>query len=335
MYRSAVAVFILTVNSSTVSAAPIGALDPSTNLEWLSVRATEGMTFNEVSSQLGAGGSFAGYRYATRSELQTFTGDFGIPLGMSNSLAAFNAARTLLSGDWGYNTVLEAGPYNIIASVVITADSIAPGTHELASVEAALDLFDPVNSFSNVTLSVVDALPDNSSYITVGGAASSALVRAVPEPSGIVNVAGVCCAGLVRLVWYRYRKLREPDESAPIVDQAATAGTYRIHVRGGGTTGEYVLETAIDAAPPTVTIVLIGPDAQVSPVRQLQMGGIRRGNRNFSTARTELPKRASSARRRILETQPTTINHPAFTQLRWPAPHLRVFERYFLGRFRG
>jgi hypothetical protein len=205
MYRSAIAVFILSVSSSTVNAAPIGAFDSSTNLEWLSVRATEGLTFNEVSSQLGAGGSFAGYRYATVSELQTFTGDFGIPLGMSNSPTAFNAARTLLSDDWGYNTVLEAGPYDIIASVVITADSIGPGTHELALVEAALDLFDPVNSFSNVSLSVVDALPDDSSYITVGGAASSALVRAVPEPSGIVSVAGLGCVGLIRLVWYRYR----------------------------------------------------------------------------------------------------------------------------------
>jgi hypothetical protein len=209
MYRSAIAVFVVTVSSSTVSAAPVGAFDPITNFEWLSVRATEGLTFNEVSNQLGAGGSFAGYRYATLSELQTFTTDLGIPLGMSDSPAAFNAARTLLSDDWGYNTVLQAGPYNIIASVVITADSIGPGTHELASVEAALDLFDTVNSFSNVSLSVVAALPDNSSYITVGGAASSALVRTVPEPSGIVSVAGLGCAGLARLIWYRYRKLRE------------------------------------------------------------------------------------------------------------------------------
>jgi hypothetical protein len=58
-----------------------------------------------------------------------------------------------------------------------------------------------------------------------------------------------------------------------IVEQLTTAGIYRIHVRGGGTTGEYLLETAIDAAPPTATIVPIGPDAQVSPVGQLQMRG--------------------------------------------------------------
>ncbi len=56
-----------------------------------------------------------------------------------------------------------------------------------------------------------------------------------------------------------------------IVQQATVGGVYRIHVSGGGTTGEYFVNTAIDSAPPTVAIVPVGADPQVSPVAQLQI----------------------------------------------------------------
>ena len=39
--------------------------DTATGLDWLDVTTTAGMSFNQVSSQLGSGGQFAGWRYAT------------------------------------------------------------------------------------------------------------------------------------------------------------------------------------------------------------------------------------------------------------------------------
>lgn len=56
--------------------------DTTTQLEWLKLTETMGMSYADVSSQLGVGGSFEGLRYATNAEvINLFTDYFGIPLG--------------------------------------------------------------------------------------------------------------------------------------------------------------------------------------------------------------------------------------------------------------
>lgn len=58
--------------------------DTATNLDWLDVTTTAGMSFNYVSSQLGVGGQFAGWRYATGDEFNTLVSNFSgvsIPTG--------------------------------------------------------------------------------------------------------------------------------------------------------------------------------------------------------------------------------------------------------------
>lgn len=58
--------------------------DTATGLDWRDVTATAGMSFNDVSSQLGAGGQFAGWRYATGDEFNTLVSNYSgvvIPAG--------------------------------------------------------------------------------------------------------------------------------------------------------------------------------------------------------------------------------------------------------------
>ncbi|MDP9044692.1 MAG: PEP-CTERM sorting domain-containing protein [Pseudomonadota bacterium] len=58
----------------------VDTFDTATGLQWLDLSQTSGMTFAQVSAQLGAGGAFAGYRYATAAEAQGIFMQFGLPL---------------------------------------------------------------------------------------------------------------------------------------------------------------------------------------------------------------------------------------------------------------
>ena len=59
-------------------------LDTSSNLEWLDVSLTSNRSYNDVSSQLGAGGEFEGFRYASQAEVQALWAQAGI-LDLSNT----------------------------------------------------------------------------------------------------------------------------------------------------------------------------------------------------------------------------------------------------------
>lgn len=51
--------------------------DTATGLDWLDVTETLNLSYNEVTAQLGSGGAFEGYRYATEAELGTLISNFG------------------------------------------------------------------------------------------------------------------------------------------------------------------------------------------------------------------------------------------------------------------
>ena len=54
--------------------------DDVSGLTWLDVSVTAGMTYNQVSGQLGAGGDFEGFRYATGVEVEQLLISAGIGL---------------------------------------------------------------------------------------------------------------------------------------------------------------------------------------------------------------------------------------------------------------
>ena len=50
--------------------------DTISGLDWLDVTASKHLSYDNVSAQFGAGGTFAGYRYATRSEFNTLVNNY-------------------------------------------------------------------------------------------------------------------------------------------------------------------------------------------------------------------------------------------------------------------
>ena len=77
--------FCNTVNASLFSAndSSFGngsvTIDTSTNLAWLDLSITEGISFNDVSNELGAGGLYAGYRFASPDEVFSLFVEAQIP----------------------------------------------------------------------------------------------------------------------------------------------------------------------------------------------------------------------------------------------------------------
>ena len=55
--------------------------DSATNLEWLDVTASLQRNYSDVHAQLGAGGNFSGFRYATLSEMESLFQNAGITPG--------------------------------------------------------------------------------------------------------------------------------------------------------------------------------------------------------------------------------------------------------------
>ena len=53
--------------------------DTDTGLDWLDLTVTQGLSYNNVSSQLGAGGSYDGWRYASTAEVNMLMVNAGIP----------------------------------------------------------------------------------------------------------------------------------------------------------------------------------------------------------------------------------------------------------------
>lgn len=53
--------------------------DDVTDLTWLDLTVTAGLSYNAVFAELGSGGDYEGYRFATSSEVETLFDDAGIP----------------------------------------------------------------------------------------------------------------------------------------------------------------------------------------------------------------------------------------------------------------
>jgi hypothetical protein len=90
--------------------------DTTSGLSWLDATATAGMSYNDVTLQLGPGGAFEGYRYATLPELESFlvaAGGTGPFLG-SDQLPV-DGWVTVLLDLWGI-TANQPG-FNVYASV--------------------------------------------------------------------------------------------------------------------------------------------------------------------------------------------------------------------------
>ena len=53
--------------------------DTTTGLQWLDLSASSNRSFSDVSTQLGVGGDFEGFRYASEVEVRTLFSNAGVP----------------------------------------------------------------------------------------------------------------------------------------------------------------------------------------------------------------------------------------------------------------
>lgn len=84
--------------------------DSQTNLEWLDIRLTQGISYSDVLSQLST--TFKGYRIASYDEVNTLFLDAGVYKGASNftsstSLGNLNRNTGLLTSYWADNLNLD------------------------------------------------------------------------------------------------------------------------------------------------------------------------------------------------------------------------------------
>jgi hypothetical protein len=80
MLKQSIALIGLTLSVSAHAAIiDLGSItrDTSTGLDWLDVNQTLGQSYNQISAQLGIGGAYEGYRYATVQEFDQLLVNFG------------------------------------------------------------------------------------------------------------------------------------------------------------------------------------------------------------------------------------------------------------------
>ena len=79
--------------------------DTSTGLQWLDLNQTAGLSYNYVAGQLGLGGAYAGYSFATESQVNQLFADAGIPnvnVGSGGTVANVPGVTSLMSS-WNAN----------------------------------------------------------------------------------------------------------------------------------------------------------------------------------------------------------------------------------------
>lgn len=165
------------------------------------------MTYNDVSAQLGAGGTFAGFRFATQAEVlglwasagwNGMVGD-GTPPGSLWSVSN-NGVFDVLAEFWGDTGCLSGG----IAGCINPGDGFSrvmydDGPGGSTTVALAADMHNVTDSI-NADFFVIanNTLADGTAEFST----AAALVLAVPEPATFALLA----AGCVMLAGRRRRR---------------------------------------------------------------------------------------------------------------------------------
>lgn len=151
-------------------------VDTVTHLEWLDLTYTSGQSYNDVLSQVGVAGAFAGFRYATVDDVTTLFEDAGIPdvggissgnyVPVNNLLGQVGRLVSLAGGAWSHAiTGTSAGTdLQYYSNLQLTVG--APPFRGIAQPQAG-------------TIATDSAFSDSGSW----------LVRTVPEPSTLLLLA--------------------------------------------------------------------------------------------------------------------------------------------------
>jgi hypothetical protein len=171
-------------------------VDPASGLEWLDITQTSSLSYNHVSGQLGLGGQFEGWSYATEAETTAFLTNAEI-LGVSDAATRNSNALTFMRDYFGYlNPPLDFYHYfqGLLDGSLSTSSEATRGYLEAWQA----DLY-PGSLSVHVDLNALTLGKDETNPFI-----GSLLVRATPapEPATLLLVA----SGLVTLVAVRRHK---------------------------------------------------------------------------------------------------------------------------------
>jgi hypothetical protein len=157
-------------------------VDTETSLAWLDLTLSENRSFNEVSAELGPGGDFEGFRYATQAEVAQLFLNAGFPApNASGAASGFNSALVLALLELVGTT--DPDPPTLPRSDGIATNcTIIPWPQCAPSFMAIL----PGTTTGSYNLENAFLLGADFKHAEMG----SWLVQAVPEPGTLVLLGG-------------------------------------------------------------------------------------------------------------------------------------------------
>jgi hypothetical protein len=172
-------------------------LDANTGLEWLAPHVTLALSFDYVSSQFGASGAYAGFRYATGPEIRTLFNDGGVSFVSSSNPADVASATHLIAqlGGVTFNFPVSGlqGISGIEAEPWTSLSSPCSPCHYNAILEISSSGFAQAQPFFN-DVGDAQSFPDTGSFLVMRSP--------IPEPNPLTMFLAIgvasCAARIVR-----------------------------------------------------------------------------------------------------------------------------------------
>ena len=130
--------------------------DTVQGLDFLDLEDTLGRSFQDVSSQLGSGGEFEGFRYATFDEIESLVSNYNSPAtppGTPRLTALLDVATNLFGSDFSTGLSADLGPGGGIQIVSIIENANSLNANQ--TIEAAVDRVSNTTGSFLVTSSAV------------------------------------------------------------------------------------------------------------------------------------------------------------------------------------
>lgn len=141
--------------------------DTVQGLDFLDLEDTLGRSFQDVSSQLGSGGEFEGFRYATFDEIESLVSNYNSPAtppGTPRLTALLDVATNLFGSDFSTGLSADLGPDGGI-QIVSIIENTSPSANQ--TIEVAVDRVSPTTGSFLVTSSSAVPEPNSVSLCAV------------------------------------------------------------------------------------------------------------------------------------------------------------------------